>query len=421
MAIGPNDPINTSDINEVRVGVLGRSVDDSDTHWTTGGPALGRNALSVSSGERMITRAINAMDIRLGVVGDGTDGFAGRFNEVIGDEAGPDQAAFDAIGKNLIQAVADLSSAGTAMPEPPDDGLIYGRSRAVDETTGTWERVSAEVGNADQVLLGAGLTVTQAVGGWPVGATINPTDTVWSVIQRLLNPRVAAVYIAPTLTLAGTMPLAREIGENITPTLTPNFQQQDGGPIEAYRLYRGGTGGTLIYDGPVAVAHTDATFQLTTNESYQSQVDYEEGPIKNDSEGNPDPVGRIEAGTVTSAAVTYVPQRRAFFGALSEATVPDNSAFVRSLSSNMLNPVNNTQLAVDIVPGNRGACFAYPATLREATTIIQQGLGLDVKAGFNHEIVSVEGANGFTAVNYHVYFLITEFPFTGNDQFRLSI
>ena len=51
MAVDPND------MNEIRVDVLGTSVDKATT-WTSGGPAAGRNALITT--ERIITRAINA-------------------------------------------------------------------------------------------------------------------------------------------------------------------------------------------------------------------------------------------------------------------------------------------------------------------------------------------------------------------------
>lgn len=273
-------------------------------------------------------------------------------------------------------------------------------------------------GHAGQLPTGSALTVTQEAGGWPVGATISATDTVWDVIQRLLDPHVGPSYVAPVITLSGTMPLAHEIGENITPILTPSFQQNDGGAVEAYRLYRGGA---VVFDNPTLAPHTDTTFQLIANQSYQAQVDHGEGPIKNDSKGNPDPIGQIPAGTITSAAVTYTPQRRAIFGALADATIPNNSAFIRSLSGSTLNPGNNTQLVVDVVPGNRGVCFAYPETLREVTTIVQQGLGIDVKSGFTQATVLVEGANGFTAISYRVYYIINEFPFTGTERFTATI
>ena len=295
---------------------------------------------------------------------------------------------------------------------------------AIDSSTGdiTWgfDRTWADVslGTADDIKTGDAVTVTVAAGGFKAGDTIADTDSLLDFIKRLLNPRVAAAYTQPNLTLTGTTPLAREIGENITPTLTPTFTQNDGGAIEEYRLLKGGT---VIYDGPAAIAHADETFQLIANAVYQAAVDYAQGPVKNDSEGNPDPAGQIQAGTRTSSNVTFIPQRRGFFGPLADSTPPDNTGFIRGLASNVLNPANGTAMVVDVSAGARGVCFAYPATLRPATSIVMASTNFNVVNNFTEAIVSVEGANGFAPIDYRVYFIITDTPFTGTDRYTLTI
>src|SRR5262245_47297764 len=117
-----------ANINGVRVGVLGTSVDDpaddSNPNWTTTGPLAFRNSLNTD--ERIPTRAINALAEDLDLVDQVTTSFDHRLTRVVGDDAAADQTAFNAIGKNLIQAVHDLTSAGAAMPEPPDDDKLYG-------------------------------------------------------------------------------------------------------------------------------------------------------------------------------------------------------------------------------------------------------------------------------------------------------
>lgn len=63
-------PVNTNNINEIRVGVLGYSVDESASgglagsgQWISTGPGTGRTTLNaLSSGERIFTRILNAMD-----------------------------------------------------------------------------------------------------------------------------------------------------------------------------------------------------------------------------------------------------------------------------------------------------------------------------------------------------------------------
>ena len=310
--------------------------------------------------------------------------------------------------------------------ETQDDNYTRYVVLEIDENTGdiTWDlnRVwqAGEMGGTfDDVIAGATINVTNPVGGLTVGSTITNTETLLEVFRRMLNPRVPAQYMAPTLSLSGTAPLQREIGENVTPTLTPNFNAGDSGGATEYRLSRDGS---VIHTAATPIAHADTAFQLVANRVYQSAVDFAQGPIKNDSEGNPDPIGRIEAGTVTSGNVTYTPVRRSFFGALTDGTIPDNTAFIRALPGSQLNAGNNTVMAVDVAVGQRGAVFAYPATLRSPTSIIQAGLGSDVKGLFTEIIVPVEGANGFTPIDYRVIYLLPEFPFTGaTERFTLTI
>lgn len=99
MAVDPND------MNDIRVDVLGTSVDKA-SGWTMGGPAAGRNALDASITERVPTRLLNGMNVAIAGAEGATNVFGDRFNTVIGDEAGADQTAFDALGTNLIQALA---------------------------------------------------------------------------------------------------------------------------------------------------------------------------------------------------------------------------------------------------------------------------------------------------------------------------
>lgn len=378
-------------IDDTRVGVLGVSVDQSTT-WTTGGPAGGRNALNpLASGERVITRVINALDSAMGLIKGGADAVDARFNVIVGDEGGPDQQAFDDIGMNLIQAVAQLMVSG------PGGG-----------------------GTTTTVTMGDSFTVTNPLGGFAVNDVVSTGDVLFQLLRRLLNPTVPPTYVAPVLSLAGPLPYAREIGEELTdPVLTPTWTQNDGGPLLAYRLFKDNV---EIFADPVDTPVQDNTFQLTTTVMYRGEADFDDGPILDDSENNPDPNGQIMAGT-TSSTVIYQPQRMSFYGALDGHDIPDDSAFIRTLAGTHLNAGNGTQMIVDVPAGERGVCFAYPANLRAATSIVQRGaLNMDVKSGFTELSVNVPGANNYLPTPYRVYYIINAFPFTGlGDRFTLTV
>ena len=130
--------ISVTDMNQARVDILGRSVDQPGASWTTAPPG-GANTLNTA--ERIPNRAINALDANVTNALAGTNGFATRFSAVIGQESAADQADWDAIGSNLITAVAALKAGGagggvviggigdTTPPDPADqtDGNLWYR------------------------------------------------------------------------------------------------------------------------------------------------------------------------------------------------------------------------------------------------------------------------------------------------------
>jgi len=250
------------------------------------------------------------------------------------------------------------------------------------------------------------------------GVTVNDTDSVASVLRRMLRQATPPTYLAPTLTLSGTASGNVEIGSNIAPVLTPTFTQRNGGTATERRILRGGT---VIDTSSTVTPFTDTEFQLLAVTNYTASVDYGQGGILNDSLGEPDETGRIPSGTVTSGTVSYNPVRRAFFGALGlSPSVLNDSAQIRALPSNFLNPVNGTVMAVDVTSANQGICFAYPATLRDPTSIIMQSTGFDMKGSFNITRVQVEGANGAVSVEYKVLTMINAAAFT-NDRYTLTV
>lgn len=106
--------VSAADLNQIRVSTLGTSVDQATT-WTPAPPAA---ANTLAGTERVINRVINNLNIGLSNALSGTSGFAGRFDAVVGNEVAVDQAAFDSIGMNLIQAVAALVAGGGIVPSP---------------------------------------------------------------------------------------------------------------------------------------------------------------------------------------------------------------------------------------------------------------------------------------------------------------
>ena len=82
-----------------------------------------------------------------------------------------------------------------------------------------------------------------------------------------------------------------------------------------------------------------------------------------------------------------------------------NSALVRGLSGKSgkaLAAGNSFNLAIPV--GAIRVVFAYPATLRDVSSVQDvNGMNAEVKTAFTKTVVSVEGANGYQAIDYKVY------------------
>jgi hypothetical protein len=234
----------------------------------------------------------------------------------------------------------------------------------------------------------------------------------------ILRQATPPTYQGGLLSLTGTQPNAGnvEIGSTITPRLTPTWNPRHAGDVTEYRLSKAGVG--VVHTSNTQEAFTDETFQLIAITSYSASVDHGIGPILNDSLGDPDETGRIQASTVNSSSVSYTPVRRGFFGMLADGAVTETSEWIRLLPQSVMNPANNTTMAANINNG-RGAVWAYPANLRQPTSLVSQAIGNIPVSNLTRLTVSVVGANDYQAIDYQVYFFTAAQSFS--DVYTLQI
>ena len=138
---------------------------------------------------------------------------------------------------------------------------------------------------------------------------------------------------------------------------------------------------------------------------YTITAQYSEGVVAKDNlGGNSDPEVKIAAGSTTKTTAAYTPFRKYFYGSLTSAAATVDSAFVRGLTNSTGAAAKGTKISVPVVEGAKRVVIAYPATLQDVSVIADTGaFGTDIKGSFEKKIVSVEGANGYTAIDYKVY------------------
>lgn len=65
---------------------------------------------------------------------------------------------------------------------------------------------------------------------------------------------------------------------------------------------------------------------------------------------------------------------------------------------------NGNTFTITIPTGALRVMFAYPATLRDVTSVQDvNGMNAEIKSAFTLHNIEVEGASGYTAIGYKVY------------------
>lgn len=115
-----------------------------------------------------------------------------------------------------------------------------------------------------------------------------------------------------------------------------------------------------------------------------------------------DPAVAIAAGTKAKTTSAYTPYRNYFYGATVDKPTVD-SAYIRTLTkSNKAYAAGN--VTINVPAGAQRVCIACIAGKTGVTKVINQtAMNADVTATFAKSVVAVEGANGYTAVEYNVW------------------
>ena len=272
-----------------------------------------------------------------------------------------------------------------------------------------------------EVNLGSG----GSVGGLATGDTIPAGTTLDELITMLTQKSVPATYTQPGVTCrvsSGTAAGSYEVGTSITTTLQATFTQNDAGALTTLAINKSGEGSPII-SGATSPQTTDAqTFTLGEETvSFTATASYAAGAIKNDNLGQPSPEGQIQAGSKTSAAVSFVGKRNLFYGTGTGATPEMTSELVRGLANKKLGPANGTTFDINVAAGQQYVVIAYPATLRNLTKCFYVEQNTDLVENFALQTKSVQGANGAAGADYKVYVYSMAIPAAAGMTLQVQI
>ena len=269
--------------------------------------------------------------------------------------------------------------------------------------------------NAENVYFAKDLITTSAIGNITLTngqATIaaegkNLKQVFETIFVKEKNPTVTQPSVSVSLSGAG----AKEVGTKVTPSYNATFNK---GSYE----YGPDTGLAATWavkdsrneEGTVAAgSFSELEVGDNTNYTVTATATYGAGATPLTNIGNPYAAGAIVAGSKNGTSSAITGYRNSFYGTLTEMPEALSSATIRGLSGKANAKWSNGKtFTISIPVGAKAVIFAYPATLRDVTSVKDvNGLSAEVKSAFVKSTLSVEGANAYAGADYKVY--VSEF------------
>jgi hypothetical protein len=250
-----------------------------------------------------------------------------------------------------------------------------------------------------------------AIGGIKSGQLFPIGTTLTQFMKALLKTTAPAVYTQPTFTIElSPITTYAEIGSTVNVTIEPLWGIGDSGGVSDYSLSRikEFVGSPLIPSNSSPIPYSD-TFTLDTEYSvtYIAATTFAAGPVKNDSAGNPSPNGKIQQTVLSQESTAITPVRMLFYGFNNTG---GDSANIRILTGKILNPTDGMQFDINVPAGVQDVIFAYPSSLGDLSFVYDNTSRFEITTAFTKSLVNVQGANGYTAIQYNQYLFHSLIP-----------
>lgn len=301
-----------------------------------------------------------------------------------------------------------------------NDGEHKGQFKIGDGAT-TWGDLPYANSGADiqvdasQVMFSQDLVFTETFGKYvPSGGKVTVPSNGDSLLDVLLNAFATdsnPSITQPSVNISSSSFKAYEVGTNVTPaytaTLNPGSYQY--GPATGITA----TSWNVVDNAaePNTLTAASGSFpqmQVVDGTSYSitATASYGAGTIPNTALGQEYADGQIKAGSKSATKGTISGYRNGFYGTTtSQSSGTFESNDIRALTATNKAVTAGTVWNISIPVGARSVIFAYPATIRDATSVLDaNGLNAEIKTAFTKIQAQVAGANGYNPIEYKVYY-----------------
>ena len=286
--------------------------------------------------------------------------------------------------------------------------------------------------SAEDVFFTKDLVLTEAFGRYkPVGGKVTVPASDKSVQEVLLdaysqdkNPTI----VQPSVSVKSTTAKAYEVGTSVSPAYAGslNTGSYEYGPTptgvaaESWLAVN-----TATKEQLTTASGTFAAYIVPDSANYKITVSctYGDGEIPLTALGQVYEAGKLGGATKSATTAAIIGYRNSFYGTTTDKAAETTSAVVRKLAQKSGRAYSNgTSFNVTIPVGALRVLIAYPATLRELTSIKDvNGLNADITGAFAKSVVAVEGAGGYQAIDYRVYTLDFANPNDTKNTFAVTI
>lgn len=269
--------------------------------------------------------------------------------------------------------------------------------------------------DADNVYFDKDLVFTEAFGKFApdsTGSVSIPTATNGLSLKALLeqafaeekNPTITQPSTSITLTGAG----AKEVGSTFTPAYTVGFNKgsYQYGPSDTGVTVTGYAVTDTLSNSATTSTGSFAQFTVADDTNYKVSIttSYGDGAIPKTNLGNNYAAGQIKAGSKTANSSAVTGYRNMFFGTMTTKPGSLVSADIRALTTKQAK-ANVTDKKIAIPIGALRVVFAVPSDKVINSIKDENGLNAQIFSSFTPTTVEVEGANGYDAIEYNVYYM----------------
>lgn len=304
--------------------------------------------------------------------------------------------------------------APTVIGEVTGTAFDGGRGKALEEKV---EELSNKEWTAETVKFTTDLTITANVGVHTVGSSGSKTlsttgKSVKQVMDLLFASEKNPTITQPYVNLSSSSMGSKEAGTRISPSYsaslnagTYKYGPATGVTVTTWTITDTNSGSKDTASG------TFDEFQVTDSTQYKitAVAEHTEGTIPVTNLGNEYPSGQIQAGSKTKQVGTITGHRKTFYGTVESKDTAIDSTLIRSLAGKSSGALSNgSTFNINIPIGAIRIIIAYPATLRDLTSVLDvNAFDTPIQSEFlkNKTSVQVEGANGYSAIEYKLFYM----------------